>query len=72
METRSAEEIEDATERLLQDLKAVMNDGEELLKAGARAFPGRFAMLVGSGECSPDDSQRSSARARVPGAHSQR
>jgi ElaB/YqjD/DUF883 family membrane-anchored ribosome-binding protein len=36
METRSAEEIEDATERLLQDLKVVVQDGEELLKAGAR------------------------------------
>lgn len=35
METRSAEEIEESTERLLQDLKAVVRDGEELLKAGA-------------------------------------
>ena len=35
METRSAEEIEESTERLLQDLKAVVQDGEELLKAGA-------------------------------------
>ena len=33
METRSAEEIEQSTERLLQDLKAVVHDGEELLKA---------------------------------------
>lgn len=36
METRSAEEIEQSTERLLQDLKAVVHDGEELLKAGAQ------------------------------------
>jgi len=36
METRSAEEIEESTERLLQDLKAVVHDGEELLKAGAQ------------------------------------
>ena len=36
METRSAEEIEDSTERLLRDLKAVVHDGEELLKAGAK------------------------------------
>jgi ElaB/YqjD/DUF883 family membrane-anchored ribosome-binding protein len=36
METRSAEEIEDSTERLLRDLKAVVNDGEELLRAGAK------------------------------------
>ncbi len=36
METRSAEEIEQSTEKLLQDLKAVVHDGEELLKAGAQ------------------------------------
>lgn len=36
METRSAEEIESSTERLLQDLKAVVHDGEELLRAGAQ------------------------------------
>jgi ElaB/YqjD/DUF883 family membrane-anchored ribosome-binding protein len=35
METRSAEEIEYSTEKLLRDLKAVVRDGEELLKAGA-------------------------------------
>ena len=35
MDTRSAEEIEASTERLLQDLQAVVHDGEELLKAGA-------------------------------------
>ena len=36
METRSAEEIEDSTEKLLRDLKAVVHDGEELLRAGAQ------------------------------------
>ncbi len=36
METRSAEEIEQSTEKLLHDLKAVVHDGEELLKAGAQ------------------------------------
>jgi len=36
METRSAEDIEESTERLLQDLRAVVRDGEELLKAGAQ------------------------------------
>jgi ElaB/YqjD/DUF883 family membrane-anchored ribosome-binding protein len=36
MQTRSAEEIEQSTERLLQDLKAVVRDGEELLRAGAQ------------------------------------
>jgi len=35
METRSAEEIEESTEKLLADLKAVVSDGEELLRAGA-------------------------------------
>ena len=30
-----AEEIEESTEKLLQDLKAVVRDGEELLRAGA-------------------------------------
>lgn len=36
METRSAEEIEESTEKLLEDLKAVVQDGEELLKAGVQ------------------------------------
>ncbi len=36
METRSPQEIEQSTERLLQDLKAVVHDGEELLRAGAQ------------------------------------
>jgi len=35
METRSASEIEQSTERLLRDLRAVVQDGEELLRAGA-------------------------------------
>jgi ElaB/YqjD/DUF883 family membrane-anchored ribosome-binding protein len=35
METRSAEEIEQSTEKLLHNLKAVVRDGEELLKVGA-------------------------------------
>ena len=36
METRSSEEIEESTERLLEDLKAVVRDGEELLRAGVQ------------------------------------
>ena len=36
METRTAEDIEVAVEKLVQDLKAVVRDGEELLRAGAR------------------------------------
>jgi ElaB/YqjD/DUF883 family membrane-anchored ribosome-binding protein len=36
MPTRSPAEIEESTEKLLRDLKAVVQDGEELLRAGAR------------------------------------
>jgi ElaB/YqjD/DUF883 family membrane-anchored ribosome-binding protein len=36
METRSAEDIEVSTEKLLHDIKTVIKDGEQLLKAGAR------------------------------------
>src|SRR5690349_9861179 len=36
METRSAQEIEVSTEKLLQDLKAVVQDGEQLLKSGVQ------------------------------------
>lgn len=43
METRSPEEIEESTERLLQDLKAVVADGEELLRAGAAELGERGA-----------------------------
>src|SRR5262245_44561470 len=35
METRSASEIEQSTERLLENLREVVRDGEELLRAGA-------------------------------------
>jgi ElaB/YqjD/DUF883 family membrane-anchored ribosome-binding protein len=41
METRSTGEIEESTERLLQDLRAVVHDGEELLKAGANELSER-------------------------------
>jgi ElaB/YqjD/DUF883 family membrane-anchored ribosome-binding protein len=36
METRTGEEIEASIEKLLRDLKAVVRDSEELLRAGAR------------------------------------
>ena len=36
METKSIENIETSTQKLLRDLKTVVRDGEELLKAGAR------------------------------------
>jgi len=35
METRSTDDIAESTERLLEDLKAVVRDGEDLLRAGA-------------------------------------
>ena len=36
METRSGEDIAATTDKLLRDLKTVVRDGEELLRAGAR------------------------------------
>lgn len=36
MENRTAQDIEQSTERLLRDLQAVVHDGEELLRAGAQ------------------------------------
>ena len=35
MDTSSGDETDDATEKLLQELKEVVEDGEELLRAGA-------------------------------------
>jgi len=36
MDTRSTEDVEKSTEKLIRDLKAVVHDGEELLRAGTR------------------------------------
>jgi ElaB/YqjD/DUF883 family membrane-anchored ribosome-binding protein len=36
MENRSATQIQESTEKVLQDLKVVVQDGEELLRAGAQ------------------------------------
>jgi ElaB/YqjD/DUF883 family membrane-anchored ribosome-binding protein len=41
METRSTSDIEDSTEKLLNDLKAVVSDGEQLLRAGAHELSER-------------------------------
>jgi ElaB/YqjD/DUF883 family membrane-anchored ribosome-binding protein len=41
MENRSAEEIEQSIERLMEDLRAVVHDGEELLNAGAQSLSER-------------------------------
>ncbi|HWF17654.1 MAG TPA: DUF883 family protein [Verrucomicrobiae bacterium] len=35
MESKSASDLDESTEQLLQDLKEVVEDGEELLRAGA-------------------------------------
>ena len=43
METRSESDIEQSTEKLLQDLKEVVRDGEELLRAGAEDLSERGA-----------------------------
>lgn len=36
--TRTPEEIEQSTEKLLRDLKLVVQDGEDLLRAGAQSL----------------------------------
>jgi len=43
MATRTASDIEQSTEKLLQDLKEVVRDGEELLRAGAEDLGERGA-----------------------------
>ena len=68
METRSPEEIEESTERLLQDLKAVVQDGEELLRAGAAALGERGAAarekLTAALEVAKETSRKLEVRAR--------
>ena len=41
MESRTTGEIQESTEKLLEDLRAVVEDGEELLKAGASELSDR-------------------------------
>ena len=69
METRSAQEIEVSTEKLLQDLKAVVRDGEELLKAGAADLSERGTAarerLTAALEVARDTKDKLQARARV-------
>ena len=43
METRSASDIEKSTQKLLQDLKEVVRDGEALLRVGAEELTDRGA-----------------------------
>ena len=67
METKSAQDIEASTERLLQDLKAVIKDGEQLLKAGARELGERGSAarerLNAALEVAKDTQQRLQERA---------
>ena len=67
METKTSEEIEISTEKLLRDLKAVVHDGEELLSAGVRdlsergiAARGRLAAAL---EAAKDTQRRLQERA---------
>ena len=69
METRSAEEIEESTEKLLSDLKAVVRDGEELLKAGAQELGERGIeareRLANALELAKDTARKLQDQARV-------
>jgi len=69
METRSAEEIEESTERLLSDLKAVVRDGEELLKAGAQELGERGLVarerLTAALEMAKDTAKKLQIQARI-------
>jgi ElaB/YqjD/DUF883 family membrane-anchored ribosome-binding protein len=69
METRSAEEIEESTEKLLSDLKAVVRDGEELLKAGAQELGERGMVarerLATALEMAKDTAQKLQEQARA-------
>ena len=69
METRTAEDIEESTERLLQDLQAVVQDGEELLKSTAadlndRALAAR-EKLAAALEVAKDTRRKLEAQARA-------
>jgi ElaB/YqjD/DUF883 family membrane-anchored ribosome-binding protein len=71
METRSASDIEESTEKLLQDLKEVVRDGEELLRAGAEELGDRGTAarekLMAALEIAKETQQRLQERA-VAGA----
>jgi ElaB/YqjD/DUF883 family membrane-anchored ribosome-binding protein len=44
MESRTERELDDSTEQLLEDLREVVQDGEELLRAGANELNERGSM----------------------------
>lgn len=72
METRSASEIEQSMEKLLQDLRQVVQDGEELLKAGARDLGERGSAarekLAAALEAARETQQRLREKAILPEA----
>src|SRR5689334_1248771 len=69
METRSAEEIGESTEKLLSDLKAVVHDGEELLRAGAQELGERGVIarekLAAALEMAKDTARKLQEKART-------
>ena len=69
METRSAQDIEESTEKLLQDLRAVVHDGEELLRAGAQNLSERGVAarerLAAALEAAKETRRKLEQRARV-------
>ncbi len=71
MEARSESEIEQSTEKLLEDLKQVVRDGEDLLKAGVEDLSERGAVarekLAAALEVARDTQRRLQERA-VAGA----
>ena len=72
MEPRSESEIEQSTEKLLQDLKEVVRDGEDLLKAGVENLSERGAAarekLAAALDIARDTQRRLQERA-IAGAH---
>jgi ElaB/YqjD/DUF883 family membrane-anchored ribosome-binding protein len=68
MQNRSGEGIEESTEKLLEDLKAVVRDGEELLRAGAHELGERGVAarerLAAALEAAKETRQRLEKRAR--------
>lgn len=73
METRTPSDIEQSTEKLLQDLKEVVRDGEELLRAGVADLGDRGAAarekLAAALEVAKDTQRRLQERA-IEGAKS--
>jgi ElaB/YqjD/DUF883 family membrane-anchored ribosome-binding protein len=67
METRTESDIEQSVDKLLQDLREVVRDGEELLKAGAEDLSERGAQarekLAAALEVARETQQRIQERA---------